>query len=138
MTSWRDSYLIPCVAATFPASAGFLFSKGTGNPVNEQMANNRLYIHDPKTNEHILIAKSFGGWDVRTTLDDLEAFLKSVDFDSACEGTSTALVLVAEDDLPADSKQFSPYKAVYFQAEESKPEAQLGLDRFRAWLRSKI
>ena len=85
------------------------------------MANNRLYLRNIETNEHILIAKSFGGWDVRIKLDNLQSFLKAGDFESACYGTASALVIATEADLPKDSKQFLPEVAVYFPVETSQP-----------------
>jgi hypothetical protein len=79
------------------------------------MANNRLYIYDPESNEAFLLAKSIGeGWypSPRHELDDvmgrLERWFELRDFGAAygnCINGKTQLVLMTEADLPVDTKQ---------------------------------
>lgn len=75
------------------------------------MANNRLYLYDPESNEAFLLAKSIGeGWYLspRHELDDimgrLEKWLELRDLSASvgnCENRRTQLQLMTEADLPA-------------------------------------
>jgi hypothetical protein len=66
------------------------------------LANNRLYILDTETGEHILIAKAFGPpWDIRATLEQIQEFLDGRDVAACCSSDHpTKLKLVTEADIP--------------------------------------
>lgn len=74
------------------------------------MANNRLYILDTETGEHIMVAKGFGsGWDWRKTDDELTRWLNEPTDSplglrnvAASDSGPTKLMLVTEDNLEAE------------------------------------
>ena len=69
------------------------------------MANNRLYIRDSETGDHILLAKSFGhGWDVRLEEESLGRWLQQRDIEASYGNTGdlpTKLELVTENNSDA-------------------------------------
>ena len=63
------------------------------------MANNRLYLHDKKTGDQIMLAKSFGaGWRLEKTAEEIQNWLDGQDENSAygVSNKSTALKLFTE------------------------------------------
>jgi hypothetical protein len=68
------------------------------------MANNRLYILDTESGEHIMLAKGFGnGWSIRKSAEELEHWIEQGARDlAASESGSTKLKLVTEDDLKSE------------------------------------
>jgi hypothetical protein len=73
------------------------------------MANNRLYLYDPESGEKFMLAKSFAnGWYIKNSesfVEDLEKWLDGKDLAASYGGTgSTSLLLIAEGDLPANTK----------------------------------
>ena len=79
------------------------------------MANNRLYLYDPESNEAFMLAKSIGeGWYLapRGELDDimgrLQRWFELRDYGASygnCVNGLTGLKLMTEGDLPADAKR---------------------------------
>jgi hypothetical protein len=77
------------------------------------MANNRLYLYDPESNEAFMLAKSSGeGWSIwsRHELDDvmgrLERWFALRDYQASyrnCVNGLTTLQLMTDGDLPADA-----------------------------------
>lgn len=77
------------------------------------MANNRLYIRVKGTNDVMFIAKAFGAWDLRVSADQINQFLSSRGFDSACSGGPSEFELITEDELSADDVFFKPAEPQY-------------------------
>lgn len=73
------------------------------------MANNRLLLYDTKTDEMFCIAKSWGGWETRFKIEDLNDWLsKRDDFTASVSHGKTNIVLITEDDLDDDDKWNPP------------------------------
>ena len=74
------------------------------------MANNRLFLVDEETGDHILLAKGFGDWDLRADEGLLRKFLEVHDFAGAQGSAPSRLKLKTEDDPDCPPHTKEPWR----------------------------